>query len=150
MNGKVEFHQLNYTNDLKYAVIMAVHKGKFVFVRHKERDTLEIPGGHHEAGETIFETARRELWEETGALEFDIEPICIYSVDDFGMLFYADIKKFGGMPESEIAQVILLDEYPDNWTYPHIQPFLADKAQEFLRSRTKGAGRYEKTLFRRR
>lgn len=54
-------------------------------------------------------TAKRELCEETGALEFDIEPICIYSVtapdnlnngeESFGMLFFADIKcklKYGG------------------------------------------------------
>ena len=114
---------------------MATYKDKYVFVRHKERDTLEIPGGHHEDGETILETAKRELYEETGAVEFDIAPICIYSVDDFGMLFYANIKNFGEMPESEIAEVKLLDGLPDNWTYPNIQPLLVKKAQSYLKEK---------------
>lgn len=37
-------------------------------------------GGHREDGEDILETAKRELYEETGAITFDITPICIYSV----------------------------------------------------------------------
>ena len=51
---------------LKYAVIAARYEGKWVFCRHRERDTWEIPGGHREPGEDIADTARRELWEETG------------------------------------------------------------------------------------
>ena len=39
-----------------------------------------MPGGHGEAGEDIFETAKRELQEETGAIKFEIKPICVYSV----------------------------------------------------------------------
>lgn len=35
---------------LKYAVVIAKHQGKWVFCRHRERDTLEIPGGHREPG----------------------------------------------------------------------------------------------------
>ena len=65
---------------LKFAVIISKTNGKWVFCKHKERDTLEVPGGHREKGETILETARRELREETGAIDFIIEPICIYSV----------------------------------------------------------------------
>ena len=33
---------------LKFAVIAARSEGKWVFCRHKERTTLEIPGGHRE------------------------------------------------------------------------------------------------------
>ncbi|MFR7445451.1 MAG: NUDIX domain-containing protein [Sellimonas intestinalis] len=43
-------------------------------------ETYEVPGGHREAGETIDETARRELYEETGATDFDLFPVCVYSV----------------------------------------------------------------------
>ena len=30
----------------------------------------EFPGGHREKGETIDDTAKRELYEESGAIEF--------------------------------------------------------------------------------
>jgi len=137
----VKFYNANHFCKLKYAVIAAFYKDKYVFVRHKKRDTLEIPGGHWESGETIDQTAGRELFEETGAVRFTLEKICIYSVsgDDtqqsdetFGMLFYANIEEFGDMPESEIAEVRLLDSCPENWTYPEIQPKLLNCVRKFL------------------
>ena len=65
---------------LKFAVILTKARGKWVFCKHRERDTFEIPGGHREAGEEIFATAKRELNEETGAINFHIEKVCVYSV----------------------------------------------------------------------
>ena len=41
---------------------------------HKERDTWESPGGHIDEGETPLEAAERELYEETGAIDFDFKP----------------------------------------------------------------------------
>lgn len=125
---------------LKFAVIIAKSKGKWVFCKHKERETLEIPGGRREIGEDIFETAKRELVEETAAADFKIKPICVYSVTGknrvnktgeelFGMLYYAEIISFGGKPESEIEKVDLLDDMPKNWTYPLIQPLLIKEFQ---------------------
>ncbi len=121
---------------LKFAVIISKHKGKWVFCRHRDRITLEIPGGHRETGENIFETAKRELYEETGAVDFDIRPICVYSVispDDFngretfGMLYFADIFRFEKELHSEIENIYFLDELPDKWTYPLIQPKLIEE-----------------------
>ena len=65
---------------LKFAVVIAKAEGKWVFCKHKERDTYEIPGGHREPGEAIDDTAVRELQEETGAREFTIKPVFAYSV----------------------------------------------------------------------
>ena len=65
---------------LQFAVVISKTDGKWVFCRHRERDTYEIPGGHRESGEDITATARRELQEETGAVDFTIKPVCVYSM----------------------------------------------------------------------
>lgn len=125
---------------LKFAVIISKSNGKWVFCKHKERDTYEVPGGHREENETILETAKRELQEETGAIIFSIEKICVYSVtgknrvnetgeETYGMLYYADIKEFDKELHSEMEKVVLFDELPTEWTYPLIQPLLIKEFQ---------------------
>lgn len=137
---EVNFYEQVADELLKFAVIISKTNGKFVFCKHKERDTYEVPGGHREAGETIFETAKRELMEETGAIAFDIKPICVYSVkgktrvnenegeETFGMLFFADIYAFEEL-HSEIEKILITDTLVENWTYPLIQPKLIAEAQ---------------------
>ena len=63
---EVNFHDQMADELLKFAVIIAKTEGKWVFCKHRERSTYEVPGGHREAGETILEAAKRELQEETG------------------------------------------------------------------------------------
>ena len=141
--GKIEvkFYDNADDNLLRFAVIIAKHDKKWVFCKHKERNTYEIPGGHRESGETIEETAKRELYEETGARDYLMEPVCVYSVtgknrvnktgkETFGKLFYADISKFEHELHSEIEKIEFFENLPENWTYPEIQPLLI---REFLR-----------------
>ncbi|MBQ2796042.1 MAG: NUDIX domain-containing protein [Oscillospiraceae bacterium] len=138
---EVKFYESIDDDSLKFAVIIAKHDKKWVFCKHKERNTYEIPGGHRESGETIEETAKRELYEETGAIEYSFKPVCIYSVtgknrvnetgkETFGKLFYADISKFEHELHSEIEKIEFFENLPKKWTYPDIQPFLI---KEFLR-----------------
>ena len=135
---EVKFYDTVDDSLLKFAVIISQSNGKWVFCKHKERDTYEDPGGHREVGEDILETAKRELQEETGAIHFDIKPICVYSVtgknsvnetgeETFGLLCFAEITEFSGKLESEMEKVELMDELPQNWTYPLIQPKLIEK-----------------------
>ncbi len=128
----VRFHEKADDGRLRFAVIVARHRGQWVFCQHRRRDTWEIPGGHREAGEKIDETARRELWEETGAADFSLRRVCAYSVRDggeetFGMLYAAEIFSFGPLPETEIGRAALFSELPEAWTYPLIQPRLFDR-----------------------
>lgn len=135
---EVKFYDTVNDGLLKFAVIIAKHNGKLVFCKHRQRDTIEIPGGHREDSENISDTARRELYEETGATDFNIKPVCVYSVTDvnnfdgvetFGMLFFAEIFSFEKELHSEIESICLLDGLPDKWTYPLIQPRLIEEAK---------------------
>jgi len=53
MNPVIRFYELGVVPESRflYAVIAAQYRGKWVFVRHKDRQTWEIPGGHKEKGE---------------------------------------------------------------------------------------------------
>ena len=136
---EVKFYDTVDDTLLKFAVIIAKADGKWVFCKHRERDTFEIPGGHREPGEAIDDTAVRELQEETGAKDFTIKPVCVYSVtgknrvndtgeEMYGMLYSADISGFEKELHSEMEKVCLFDELPEAWTYPLIQPKLIREA----------------------
>ena len=138
---EVNFYETVEDSLLEFAVIISKAKGKWVFCKHKERDTYEVPGGHREPNETILDTAKRELMEETGAKEFSIKPVCVYSVkgktrinkntydESYGMLYFAEITSFGEI-HSEIEKIILSDELVENWTYPLIQPKLIEEVRK--------------------
>ena len=131
---QVKFYESVDDSLLKFAVIIAKSAGKWVLCKHKERTTYEVPGGHREEGEIIEETARRELYEETGATEYTLKPISVYSVikdsgqETFGMLYYAEVTSFEAELHSEIEKIFLTEELPENWTYPGIQPMLIEEA----------------------
>ncbi len=136
---KVQFYDRVDDRKLKFAVIVTKVQGHWVFCKHREHDTLEVPGGHREPGEDILTTAKRELYEETGAVDFSIRPVCVYSVtaprnfdgeETFGMLFYADVKAFEKELHSEIERIVIRDDLPENWTYPEIQPYLMREVQK--------------------
>lgn len=138
--AKVKFYDPDFIPDtgLTYSVITARYRDKWIFVRHQNRNTWEIPGGHIEKDENSDEAARRELSEETGAFVFEIECVATYSVyengrEGFGRLYYADIHILDQFPDvSEIAEIKFLDGMPDDLTYPEIQPHLFKKVVDFL------------------
>ena len=128
---RCSIHPLNTLAPYKYVVVCACYRGQWLLSRHRERDTWETQGGHIEPGETPMDAARRELYEESGAVDYEIAALCDYRAWDentgrgaTGMVFTAEIRRLGDMPESEMAEVRLFDELPENLTYPAITPTL--------------------------
>lgn len=117
---------------LQNVVIIAKHRGKWVYCKRWKCRTYEFPSGNRKKGETVERTARRVIWEETGAVKYTLTSVCVYSVkkDDketFGMLFCAEVTEFGKKADSEIEKVYYLDDHPSPLTYPDIQPKLVEE-----------------------
>lgn len=124
------------TGLIRYAVIAARHKGQWLVVRQRGRQTWEIPGGHREAGESPEEAAQRELFEETGAPEFSLIPVALFAVEtgtgepSWGTLHFAEVRKLGPLPPSEIEEMRSVDSLAAlPLTYPLIQPQLLEYVQ---------------------
>ena len=127
-------YQLGTLKQYKYVVVLSKYNGNILLSRHKQRTTWETQGGHIEYGETPLEAAKRELYEESGATDFMIEPLCDYWAGDEqtghganGMVFVADIKTLATIPNSEMAEVKTFEKLPDNLTYSAITPVLFAK-----------------------
>lgn len=110
-----------------FAIMVCRYQDQWIWVKHKERDTWELPAGHIESRETPLEAAHRELFEETGALEFTIEPVISYEgvLNErlvFGLIFFVEITRLGPLPDFEIGETGFFEGIPERLTYPLIQP----------------------------
>lgn len=131
-------HSLDESS-LTYVVIAAREKGKWVFVRHMERNSWELPAGHIEKGESADQAALRELNEETGTVRSSLNYLCDYQVSvsgksESGRLYGADILERKQALEHEIVELRLDTDLPSLLTYPEVQTVLFQHAKELLRS----------------
>ena len=58
--------------------------------------------------------------------------------ETFGLLCFAEITEFAKELHSEMEKVVLMDELPENWTYPLIQPKLIEKYLQVINFDNKG------------
>lgn len=133
MNINVATFDISENNTHKYVVILTSTAEGWIFVRNKQRTTWELPGGHIEPNESVNDAAKRELFEETGALKFNLTELFDYSVEtnvakSSGRVFIAQEITLGPLPDSEIAEIHISKNLPENLTYPLIQPILFEKA----------------------
>ncbi len=135
MSYYCDVHPLDTLRTYKYVVVLSRYQGKYLLSRHKERMTWETQGGHIEPGETPLQAAKRELFEESGAVRYQIKPVFDYRAGDDdgeanGMVFAAEIEELGPLPQSEMAEVKAWEQLPENLTYPAITPVLWKAWQE--------------------
>ena len=114
---------------LTYVVMGARYQGQWIFVRHQQRQTWEMPAGHIEADEGPDRAAVRELFEEAGVVNSSLTVKADYSVTDggksaFGRLYYADVKELEPLPDHEIEEIKFSGELPSHLTYPEVQTML--------------------------
>ncbi|MBQ8200313.1 MAG: NUDIX domain-containing protein [Clostridia bacterium] len=130
-------HPLGTLSPYKYVVICANYHGQWLLSRHRDRATWETQGGHIEPGETPIQAAVRELYEESGVTDAEVIPVCDYcGFTDRGhangVVFLAMVHALGELPESEMAEVQLFNQLPDNLTYPNVSPRLYQEAAKHL------------------
>ncbi|MEN8156486.1 MAG: NUDIX domain-containing protein [Bacteroidota bacterium] len=124
---------------LTYVIIGAFEGGRWIFVRHRQRSTWEMPAGHIEKEENPDHSALRELYEETGTVRSDLRHICDYQVEEngkngYGRLYGARVLERESIPKSEISEIRLEEFLPENLTYPEVQTVLFSQVKQQLLS----------------
>lgn len=119
---------------LTYVVMGARHKDKWIFVRHRDRQTWEMPAGHIESGESADQAAVRELFEEAGVIKSSLDVICDYEVTigsrvEYGRLYGVIVYDLEPQQEFEIEELLLSDGLPKSLTYPEVQSILFQRLQ---------------------
>ena len=141
--AEVRTVDLGVLETYRFVVVFARYQDKWLYCRANSRDTFETAGGHIEPGESTLDAAKRELFEETGAITFDIQPAFDYSVhipseSSNGQVFIACITELAELPDYEIAEVRLFDAIPDKMRFPMILPVLYEKMQLWLNIQSSG------------
>ena len=122
-----------------YVVIAVRYGGGWLFVRHRKRGGYELAAGHPDKGEDSVEAAVRELMEETGALDFTMEPVTYYYVDNgsgrkYGRLFLAYVDTLGEIiDKNEIEGVRVFSRLPRRLSLSEVMTFLHRTAAGYIR-----------------
>jgi len=128
----------NSFDSYKYVVICSYYKNQWVLSKHKNRDTYELQGGHIEEGETPLDAAKRELYEESGIKDAKIYYVCDYVgynhiSSSNGKVYLAIVNSLDDLPESEMKEIKLFTELPDNLTYPNVAPKMVEEAYKLYK-----------------
>lgn len=139
MKSLVTFHAPNHKPEerLIYVIIGARYLNNWIFVFHNIRKGYGLPAGHIEENEQALEAAKRELREETGAIEFKIDCIATYSVESgerkgSGRLYFAEVSSLGEIIDSdEIGSILLSQDMPGDLLYSDVQKALFKKLTDY-------------------
>ncbi|WP_150243411.1 NUDIX hydrolase [Nocardiopsis quinghaiensis] len=97
------------------SVVCLTYTGDRPLLVRNRRRAWEFPGGHAEPGETVQETARREVREEAGAALGDIRPVGYYVLSGGHVTVVTHARVTGLAPltgEFETVEVRAFDVLP--------------------------------------
>jgi 8-oxo-dGTP diphosphatase len=124
MERKREEYIAGSLDDIKYVWMITKHNGKFVLSFHRKSQKWDHVGGHVEKDETPLAAAKRELFEETGAIDFDIYPVFDHKAFredgsfNNGRTYFVNVREFSDLPDgSEMDKIGIFDEIPENFRY---------------------------------
>ena len=134
---KCKIYPFGTLDNLKFVVICTFCNGKYVLSYHRKHESWETQGGHIEDGESPYEAACRELYEESGIKDTNLVSVCDYNAIDSegnsnGRVYAAQIQHLEELPQSEMSSVKVFDTLPDNLTYPLVTPVLFREAEKKL------------------
>lgn len=100
LNGntvRMDFKQNSFSNSPKHVLVICQYGQQWLLTKNKKRG-MEFPGGKVELGESLEAAAKREVYEETGAIIQKLKLIGEYEVkeqnDSFvKAIFFAEIQE---------------------------------------------------------
>lgn len=93
---RLSFKKGEFSIQPRHVLVICQYKDQWLLTNHRIRG-LEFPGGKVENGESLEETAKREVMEETGAILSELHFIGEYEVTDneeafVKAIFYGGVK----------------------------------------------------------
>ncbi len=91
---------------------VCLHKGKMLLVNHQKWNIWGIPGGTREPGESIEETLKREILEETNCKVVDSHPVSCQKVVNadgkihhYGLQYFCNVVPLGDFKEDPAGNI---------------------------------------------
>ena len=112
-------------DNITYVRMVVKYNEKFVLCYHRNSKKWDCVGGRVEKCESPLAAAKRELFEETGAVDFDIVPVRDYErfLEDGTFYnnnreYFVNVLKFSDLPDgSEMEKIGFFDKIPDDFRY---------------------------------
>lgn len=140
----------NLNENIKQITIAVKHKGKWLFIKHKNSIGYELVSGIVKYSEPIETAVKRELYLKTGIVAADIYFVATYSVStgygkfgkngrktSYGKLFFAECNCLGKAKNQETTDSLYFSEteLPDNqYAFPNVSAVLMKKIKSFYSS----------------
>lgn len=146
LNGfacRLSFERDAFQVDSRHVLVIAKFNGKWLLTEHRERG-LEFPGGKAEAGETLMEAAKREVYEETGGVIENLEWFAEYLVQSkppfSKTVFTGTVAAIDGIELMETNGAVLVESLDMDSAFSFL---MKDEGMKEIMERVKLNGKWE-------